>query len=228
MSARAQDWNLDRDPGGGGRPCRDPARKVGVIAALPRVQWERQRGNPLSAETGMLAASERFRPPGPAHWTGAPGGDPRAGVAQRHRAPVAHASGFRPDRSKRALVPKPRTGPLRPPPGRSLTAGSLGAGPAVVGVVTNAVITTLQGSSEGQTGSPRSQPRRRGLPQVTFLLRSITSQRTILRPAERPTPCCPETGCGLCPEALAPQRRGWGPPGPVLLQTAPPLPEAAR
>lgn len=109
MSARAQDWNLDRDPGGGGRPCRDPARKVGVIAALPRVQWERQRGNPLSAETGMLAASECFRPPGPARWTGAPGGDPRAGVAQRHRTPVAHASGFRPDCSKCALVPAARS-----------------------------------------------------------------------------------------------------------------------
>lgn len=121
-----------------------------------------------------------------------------------------------------------QTVPNAPSSQSSLTAGSLGASPAVVGVVTNAVITTQQGSSEGQAGSPRSQPRRRGLPQVTFLLRSITSQRTILRPAERPTLCRPETGCGLCPEALAPQRRGWGPPGPVLLQTAPPLPEAAR
>lgn len=122
----------------------------------------------------------------------------------------------------------PGPAPFALRPAASLTAGSLGAGPAVVGVVTNAVITTQQGSSEGQPGSPRSQPRRRGLPRVTFLLRSITSQRTILRPAERPTPCRPETGCGLCLEALAPQRRGWGPPGPVLLQTAPPLPEAAR
>lgn len=217
VSARAQDWNLDRDPGGGGRPCRDPARKVGVIAALPRVQWEGQRGNPLSAETGMLAASECFRPPGPARWTGAPGGDPRAGVAQRHRAPVAHASGFRPDRSKRALVPKPRTGPLRPPTGRSLTAGSLGAGPAVVGVVTNAVIATQQGSSEGQTGSPRSQPRRCGLPRPSPGHVSAPKHHESTDDSQTcgaPDPVPPRNGVRPVPRGAGTTETGLGSPRP--------------
>lgn len=118
------------------------------------------------------------------------------GTAQRHRTPVPTYQDFTQTVPNAPSPRSPGPAPFTLRPATSPTAQAPGRRLAVVRVVTDAVITTQQKSSEGQTGSPRSQPPRRGLPKVKpafrcHCFRSTMSRRTIRRHAERPTPCRP-------------------------------------
>lgn len=111
----------------------------------------------------------------------------------------------------------PGPAPFALRPAASLTAGSLGAGPAVVGVVTNAVITTQQGSSEGQAGSLRSQPRRRGLPRPSPGHVSAPKHHESTDDSQTcgaPDPVPPRNGVRPVPRGAGTTETGLGSPRP--------------